>query len=570
MFRLLLFIALLISSVMPGFTQSVNSQRYSIRYVDKIKTGNVNFENQKLPAKARRLSSNKGNINLVYFDEVPDSMKVALSAAATLWEAKISNRQPIYIGIFFEPLSSDVAMESEVYYFSDTRSELLGCPLALASQLLNEQYESEDNPDGIIVLNSDINWVCNFSGTSTDTYNVTTIAMRGIARTLGFGSSIIPSGKNFDYYCNWPTYYDKYLCNDTQFLTELEQESNDMANFVKSDNVFFNSSSDLYKIYAPFQYNPELSLNYFEDNNSLMSYLLGKGNCRLAIDDKTINVLRTIGWDFPEKGLKIKSVDIADDGIASSYTSHTFYLDKGENTVTNYQWKFLLKNKSGQFEQISTGKDEEFTIEKINLPGSYFVNINGDHEGRIECSYTINGVDFSAMPLSISLELKPMILSIYDVEKHYVTLDEYYLTFNVTYTGADYLKAKMEEDYSFGKRIYWNYEPYIAHVKTGTTTDLFYCWVTVEVSNEYGTIEETLEFEPEYDKYNLLECKYNVKKAESSFERVGPIQIFSSDGVLMYNGDSSALSDYKLSPGIYFKREMDSNGLYMTTKIIVR
>ena len=102
MLRFLLIVALLISSVTTGFAQIENPQRYSIRYVEKVKPGSPDFENQQLPAKARRLSSNKGNINLVYYDDVPDSIQVALSAAANLWEAKISNKYPIYIGILFE------------------------------------------------------------------------------------------------------------------------------------------------------------------------------------------------------------------------------------------------------------------------------------------------------------------------------------------------------------------------------------------------------------------------------------------------------------------------------------
>lgn len=116
--RVFLFLmAIITSSVIGVFSQTSTQKRYTIRYEEKVRPSDASFENQKLPAKIRRSSSNKGEINFVYFDEFPDSMKVAITAAANLWESKISNGHPIYIGVCYDYLEPNVAMAADVYYY---------------------------------------------------------------------------------------------------------------------------------------------------------------------------------------------------------------------------------------------------------------------------------------------------------------------------------------------------------------------------------------------------------------------------------------------------------------------
>lgn len=574
MLRFLLIVALLISSVTPGFAQIENPQRYTIRYVDKVRSGSPNFENQQLPAKARRLSSNKGNINIIYNDvSIPDSIKTSIAVAVNLWEAKISNKQPIYIDIEFEPLYSEVPMICGVYYqeydISDNGS--YGIPIALLSQIDNFPNGSELEPDGIIYFNSDIKWSCSFSSDNSTDYNMTTMALRGIAHCLGFGSDVIEYDTDkYLYEAYNPSIFNQYLYCDTIRLADLEDQTDELASFVKSDNVFFKTVNNSYKMYCPTEFEQYISLRYFEDDNSLMSYSLGKGNCLLAIDEKTLDVLKTIGWDLPQSGLRIKSTDISDDGIASSYISHTFYIDKGNKTLSNYQWKFMIKNKSGEFELISSGSEETFTINKIKSPNDYYINVNGDLEGRIECSYSIEGVEERAIPFSVSMELAPSIISIDNIEKHYTTDYGFYLTFTVKYTGAAHLTASVEEEYSYGERVYWCYEPYIGHVTTGIISNLFYSWVTVEVENEYGRAVKTLEFEPEYDNYNLARRLSQSSNVYPLIEEINRIQVFSLDGILKYEGSPENYSDSQLSPGIYLKRDIQNDRVVRNSKVIVR
>ena len=199
----------------------------------------------------------------------------------------------------------------------------------------------------------------------------------------------------------------------------------------------------------------------------------------------------------------IKCGDVSDDGVGTAYAAHEFVLDSAVGDVSAYQWSFSLKDSSGEFVPVSAGDEATFLVDAVKSPESYFVNESKSLEGRVECIYTINGEHFDAMPFSISLDLKPRIISIDDVEKHYASEYGFYLTFTVKYIGADAIYTRVEEDYSFGERVYWCYEPYLAHVETGIITNLFYSWVTVEVQNEYGLATETLEFAPEHDNSGL-------------------------------------------------------------------
>ena len=142
--------------------------------------------------------------------------------------------------------------------------------------------------------------------------------------------------------------------------------------------------------------------------------------------------------------------------------------------------EFYLKNKGGEYISVSTGNNFDFTINEISNPREYFVNLDGDLEGKVECEYMLSGNIFKAAPFSISLELKPEILSIDDVVV--ISNDDYSfnLLFNVRYTGADYINVEVEEEYNTTVRLYTFEEPFIAHVKTGNITSLYYSWVTIE------------------------------------------------------------------------------------------
>lgn len=541
-----------------------------IRHSEKFNPNIVAFKNQGIPLKSSRLSNNEGNIVLSYDESLSDSIKVSLSAAKKLWESKLPTNQPIFISVLFEPLGNELSMVADVAYCETPNLE--GCPCALASQISNFSYGSIDSPDGYIILNSDIDWNCRFSKESTSEYNLPTMVLRGIARCIGFGSSIIEDSKDqFFYLFGWPTYFDKLLYSEDKALSNMLEGGSEMATFVTSNKVKVHTSSQSYDIYAPSEFVQDLSLCYFDDKNSIMSYNIGQGNVDLSIDDKTSDVLRTIGWNLPQTGLSIQCNNISTNGIGSAYESHVFSLLKGNSNISNYKWKFLLKNKLGDFVQITASSSESFTIPAISSSDQFLVNINGDLEGRIECDYTLNGKKYSATPFALSLELKPTILSISDISITNNDQYEFSLNFNVRYAGADYVSVEIEEEYNTTLRNYRFDEPYLAHIKTGNITNLYYSWVTVIVSNKYGTVYETFEYEPTYGGYKAAPIS-NHASSDLIFNPhyIKGITLFTLDGRPIFYGTPSDFQNQTFDPGLYIKEDTYDNGYTKTTKILLR
>lgn len=562
----LLISAILLVATCSSASVQVVPKKY-LRHTEKIAVHVPSFNNQGIPHKSERLSNNEGNIVVTFDETLSDSIQTSILAAKKLWESKLPTTQPIYISVLFESLGSEVSMISEVAYCET--SNLKGCPCALASQISNFPYGSTDSPDGYIILNSDINWNCRFTNDATSEYNLPTMILRGIARCLGFGSSIIEDGINsYSFLFSWPTYFDNLLYFNNKALSTVEQGSSEMNNFVKSNQVYAHTESQKHKIYAPSKFTQNKSLCYFDNKNSIMSYSLGQGNVDLSIDDETSDILRTIGWDLPISGLTIRCNNIGNNGIGSSYESHTFSLKKENENVSNYNWRFLLKNKQGNFTQISSGTSANFTITKIDSPDNLFININGDLEGRIECEYTLNNKRYSASPFTLSLELKPIILSIDNISSVNHGQYEFSLNFNVQYTGADYVSVEIEEEYNTTLRNYRFDEPYIAHIKTGNITNLYYSWVNIIVSNKYGSTYETMEFAPSFDSSRTKEISSMTDISLDSILK--EIYLYDMQGNLMFIGTPSEFNNKPFKSGIYLKKEIFDDGFSKISKILFR
>lgn len=561
---LILFISVVVLGV-TGIQASSNTvSKKILRHTERVKTTPSSFNNQGIPLKTDRLSNNEGNIVMTYDESLADSIKTSLLAAEKLWEALIPTKQPIFINVVFESLGDDISMIADVIY---CETVLEGCPSALASQVRNSPFGSVVSPDGYIVLNSDIDWNCNFSKEYASEYNLPTMVLRGIARCLGFGSSMTEySEDQFFYRFDIPTYFDKLLYNNDKALCDIPTGSLDMANFVKSDNVYAHTTSQSHKIYAPEVFVQDLSLCYFDDQNSIMSYHIGQGNIDLSIDKNTCDILRTIGWDLPQSGFSIKCDNISDNGIGSSYDTHVFSLLNETGNVSNHHWRFLLKSKLGDYTEVSSGTSDTFTIPQISSPDQFYVNVNGDLEGRIECDYTLNGVQYYATPFTLSLELKPIIRSIDDISIVNNSEYEFALNFNVHYTGADYVSVEIEEEYNTTLRNYRFDEPYIAHVKTGNITNLYYSWITIIVSNKYGTVFETLEYAPTF---GARACS-TPSNVELSSPTVNEIRLYNIDGCPVFKGTLPEFMNQAFNPGMYIKEEILDDGTSNISKILFK
>lgn len=545
-----------------------SSQRRKIRHVEHYQTGSQSFRNEKLPAKVKRKSSDKGNIVLIFDEQIPDSVKIALEVAKDMWEAKLQNKYPIYISVSYSPLDDDIAVITDVIYFEN--GDYAGSPTSLYTQLTGIKEGSMEVPDGYILFNSNIEWNCRYDSNISNEYNISTMAVRAFARCLGFGSSIFEDDKDiFIYSSVYPSFFDKLLYSNQEKLADLEQGEPEMANFVKSNDVYIDTKNNIYKVYAPANFIQDKSLCFLEDDGSIMSANLGTGNIALSIDNSTIDILRTMGWELPVTGTKIICDNISEDGIGSAYTSHKFSLGNSQS-VSSYSWKFYLKNKSGEFELIQSGSSSTFLINAVSDTAGKYINIDGDLEGKIECNFVQNGVKQTAIPFYVSLELKPTIVSIKNLQRHEYDLYNFYLTFDVVYSGAESLSVEVEEEYNTATTVRRFNQPYIAHVNTGNLSSMSMTWVTIVATNKYGTTYETYEYEPTYGSWtggsNLIVTGIEEKLIDHAPSK---IELYSLNGNLIFSGDETSLNKIYLIPGIYIKKEKNRNGSTEIKKIII-
>jgi len=277
-----------------------------------------------------------------------------------------------------------------------------------------------------------------------------------------------------------------------------------------------------------------------------------------GIPDMSLRYFDDTKWVDSE--LKITCDDISENGIGSSYLAHTFSLSKANENVSNYNWKFSLKDKSGNYTLISTASTENFTIEKISSPQDYFININEDLEGRIECEYTLNGKEHNTTSFALFLELKPSIISIDNISVINNGPYDFYLTFDVTYVGADYVAVEIEEEYNSTLRNYHFYEPYFAHVKTGNISNLYYSWVTIIVSNKYGSTSETLEYAP----------STGSTQNNTAAPITKTILLYNINGNVVFDGTPTDFLNQQFQPGLYIKKEILDNGSTKNTKIRIK
>lgn len=275
-----------------------------------------------------------------------------------------------------------------------------------------------------------------------------------------------------------------------------------------------------------------------------------------------------------ESGFGIICSDISSDGIGTAYSKHTFFLDNGSESASNLEWSFKLKKANGDFAVISTGSGNRFTIDEIVDYEGYLVDLNGNLKGTIECSYSVDGNIQDAKPFELSLELKPIIFSI-EKQIQYNSDYSYNAILDINYAGAHYVIVEVEEEYDSAVRSYRVYEPYNAHLQTGKITALYDSWITVEVSNQYGTASETFYFPPNYSFYDSIEdefvlddIKYDNMTHMLEINVGASVELFDITGRVLFSGTGEqtvslahlqgkcAIIRYVFNNGVYNKKLM--------------
>lgn len=170
------------------------------------------------------------------------------------------------------------------------------------------------------------------------------------------------------------------------------------------------------------------------------------------------------------------------------------------------------------------------------------------------------------------VDLKPQIVSIDDIQVVNTGEFTFSLSCNVKYTGADYVTVEIEEEYNTSLMTHRYDEPDIAHIKTGNITNLYYSWVTIKVSNDYGSASETLEFSPTYEVPSSI-ADNKLTEGVNTDNEIIKTQIFNINGSLMLEiaPDNHVNANYRsiMAPGLYLKNEIYKSGLTQITKIIL-
>ncbi|WP_302443615.1 hypothetical protein [Paraprevotella xylaniphila] len=463
-----------------------------------------------LPKVERLSSSQRGSIEMIMGDDIPDSVRVCANVAAELWQSYLNNKYPIRLDVSYVDLDSENDIEIEVLY----RPGDIYYPTSLYAHLFDVDLGGEEGKaDAYIFINKSKEWDCSHNKEiNASTRNLTYAMMRAIAVSLGFGSSvtqktirgndIIAFGKSEGH-----SVFDNLIFSSQgkslKDITNIgNRQNSELTNYVQptqGTNLYALKQDEKHKLYAPENFEIYKSLVYLDNKESLMHHDLKTGTKQFRVDATTIELLDAIGWGINTPSeVEIIGEGIDENGLASAYESHTFTLQNHNGgTITDALWTYALPLQNGKDTVISQSSNSlPFNIEAIDNEDKYRINMNGDISGKIIFTGKINGKEVKDI-FYLSLELKPRIKAVNIIKKESnAPLDSYNLYYTVEYVGSDHLFIQIEEEYGTGASSKFVYEPFFAHVVSKYIIAPFYNWVDITVENEYGKDIYTIELPP--------------------------------------------------------------------------
>lgn len=568
MYKLVLIILFIISSL------RICGQEIQIEYTSFTESFKEESENIYVPFEynrySRNLSSKKGEINLVYDQDFPDSLRIAMDRSKDIWEHRIHTFHPIIISVGMESLDDKIVMDTEVGYIIGGNADILGCPVSLASQLCNCQMGTTSLPDARIKLSNKISWDISINNSPDVRYNAISIGMRGIAIALGFGSSVQRKGNLssvFEFQNNFPSFFDKKIHNGELYLSELHSGTFQLTQFVKSNSLTIDGAIAEYDLYAPTIYEPQKSLVYLKNPTSIMSATFGCGNKIFSIDFATLDILNNLGWSIYDDMDRASIIcdDLNDNDEGSVYLSHKFVLNEHADNASHFEWKLSVLSSTGEYEIIQESSDKYFESFAINDFSEFKIDSRGCILAKVECTYqNNNGQIIDAAPYFFSLWLKPEILNIRNVECSSVTPYSFIMKCIVDYIGSDHITVGVEEEFNTSYRTYVFTEPYSAHVVTGDISSLCYSWVDIMVKNDYGFMSNKLEFLPKYPAKESMLADSSFDGQQYTDKTV--VYVFNLAGECIFKGDNLEFNTKQFPSGIYIKHETIA-GEYIVSKI---
>jgi hypothetical protein len=535
-----------------AFAQEINF----VTYNESFPSTQAIEQNAPLRIESKRKTNSQGaKINIIYSSVVPDSLKQAIEVATHLWEDILPPEANIIVDVSIAPKQSDMSVT--IPYINQVGNDTLYAKSYFSTYINNEYNQLYD---GYIVFSNAIQWCCQ----STQGYNVNkkciaTAMLRAIARTLGFGSTVMSDeNTRYIYFTKKEQAYspfDYLIYNDSDVplssipVYKPRRYNEALSNYYdNSDSFWLKTKTMRYQLYAPHIFEIDKSMVFLDDPTCLMHYEMPTGSNYLNIDSKTIKILKAIGWKINvPSSVEIYSKSISSMDVASVYNPYLFEIDSDDPNISPLRWEYQVKSANGVFQTVyqQTGS-QMFSVNPSEYLSTSHVNSSGIIDAIVCLTYRVNN-EVKTTSMSLKLDCAPIILSITDQAFHferYETLYDY--SFNVSYRGATSITIGVEQEYSSFYDIIHIHEPNLAHAFIQALSRGNMVWIDISVTNEYGTVTETIEIPCQTNVHNVYNSSTSSENVNlCSRENVTDyIDIYSTNGSFMKRIKSiSELSD---------------------------
>ena len=473
---------------------SAHTQTVDTLTIESVYGTGYNFSIPPHNIKALHTSSHKGGVvDLNLQAGMPEDWKESILVAAGYWERYLPC-DTLKLNVSYSNLGS-VDVKTNIYYFP-VPSEGYCCPLSLKHHQIRVNHEAPLTSgyplhDADITINSWVDW--NMGIGECEGKNLTYAFMQAIGHALGFSSSLIyKKGKVKYKNIGCKSDFDNQVYSSSGTWLKDVQE-NSLQSYAEPSCGYLYITDHAYKLYAPTPFDQNMSLRYFYDSGSLMSFT-DSSNKTLAVDDATRQVLNAIGWDMEldEPDVTITCSGVDSTGIMSAYTSHTFSVTSNAGTVSNWHWETILPLANGT-DQTLTGTSATFTLPALTNEQQYARTVEGDVRCLVRFTGNVAGDSVEAKYWA-TLELKPVILSTNILAITRSNIDGRYknVTVGVRYAGSHYAYLEMEEESNPYLNWYYSDVPYYT---THTFEDIYTlepAWLNVTVRNAYGSAYSTI------------------------------------------------------------------------------
>lgn len=559
--------SLLMSASCGMFAQDVQTITFE-SYFGSMNSGD--YQERPTQNKYDRLSADAGTaeIRAVISDELKALDPLAefiIKDALSVWREYLTFETDLEedVDIYFE--SSNALHPNWAYQLINQYVELddqIKYPIILAMAKTNQNYHS----DSIIVrFNTADREKWYFVGQqdiaiADGQYDFKMAVFRALAQLFGFKSSLQLYSRPKLFTQSFPNVYDLHVSNGQTALGYFDINDRAVETFVQSDNIYWGDVSDNLKLYAPTRFAMGQSIDFFDEESSLMCYDFKSKTGNWNIDAKTLKVLQDIGWKVNEKNLII-SGNIPQSGIVSLFSNYTFDASTNVGSVTDYQWEYRIYKKAGGYSVVQSATTPTFSITTPqDVDDDWLRSSTGDLMGQIHLTAKVNGKTETAFKslymecfpeeISINYQIEPIDDYTYRLQSAASSLGSKRFTVSIVNrsTGISSGTTYLENNYVSAYSAVLYYEDRIQ--------------IKVVATNEFGQRTKTVNVSANSVKKTTLD-----KRVINSPQRYELYSI--STGQLVLTATSKEKLRYVHEKGLFVLLAKDENGNVLSREKIV-